>query len=167
MIILEGIDGAGKTTICEYINSFNGNEIHHLRFEEKYAKTFLDLIFNLKDDTILDRSYITELVYGPIVRNFSKISDSEAEIILEKLAKLNVKLIYLKASKDDLLKRKCEIQEDYDLIFNYYESLTESYDKIINVVSSKIETHTIDTSKNDIESVKVLVKRIIRGENNE
>lgn len=166
MIILEGIDGVGKSTICEYLSSTEGKEIHHLQYSEKNAISFLNLIRSLNNNTVLDRSFITELACGPVLRCGSKISKDEAQIILDELSKTDTTVIYLRALKKDLLKRRSNDEEDYNLILNYYESLNESYDKIITAVSKKLETHTINTSVNNIETVKALVKAIVRGDNN-
>lgn len=164
MIIVEGIDGTGKSTVCKYLESVEGKKIHHLQYSEKTSEGFLNLIANLPIDIVLDRSFISELVYGPILRQYSRIDIDQTKIIVDELHKKDARIIYLKSQKEDLLKRRINNEEDYNLILNYYELLNESYNQTIKKISEELETYTINTSENNIENVKILVKGIIKNE---
>lgn len=69
-VILEGPDGAGKTTLAQdLVNHIPFLQIHHEGVPERrdllqyYAALLIE-----KDDHVFDRLHVGELVYGPIVR---------------------------------------------------------------------------------------------------
>lgn len=75
-VIIEGPDGAGKTTLAKRLCKENRWRYHH----EGPPPTFTDgrphlllhhyagLLLNAKDFTVFDRFHLGELVYGPILR---------------------------------------------------------------------------------------------------
>ncbi len=164
MIIIEGIDGAGKSTVCAEL-AIMGYTIHHLQYNEKNEEGSLNLLRKCNEFFVLDRSFITEMVYGPILRKKSRISDIQAENIIKQYSLNDCKIIYLKALKNDLLIRRKSSLEDYDMIANYYERIVESYEEVLDYVSKQIPTYVIDSSENDAEMVMKKVKRIIGGFN--
>lgn len=162
MIIIEGIDGAGKSTVCAELIKI-GYTIYHLQYDEKNEEGALNLLYKCNDHFVLDRSFITEMVYGPILRSKSRINDKQANNIIKQYSLNDCKVIYLKALKNDLLIRRKKDLEDYNIILNYYEQIMESYEKVLSVVSKQIPTYVIDTSENNVEMVLKKVKRIIGG----
>ena len=79
MIIVEGIDGVGKTTLVDYLVT-QGMKKHHFGYDEKNLDLITKYMRLLDKDTsslVLDRSFISEMVYGPVLRGGSKI-DLEA-----------------------------------------------------------------------------------------
>ena len=80
MIILEGIDGTGKTAIANFLENKGMKKFHYdydpsnCDLESKYLKPIL----NYNDNYIMDRSFISELVYGPVIRkNYKGICKQE------------------------------------------------------------------------------------------
>lgn len=77
-IVIEGPDGAGKTTLAK---GFKDHDYHHEGPPSdgydllKYYTTLLDQTV----DTIFDRHALSELVYGPLLRGKSRISFEEVE----------------------------------------------------------------------------------------
>lgn len=70
MIILEGLDGTGKTTLKEGLMSYGFHSLHFdydtttTNIFDKYSK----IISASDKQTVLDRSYISEMVYGNVIR---------------------------------------------------------------------------------------------------
>ena len=67
MIIIEGIDGTGKTTVANYLND-KGFSIYHFGFDEKNKEIdekYLNLLEQNTANMVLDRCFISELVYRP------------------------------------------------------------------------------------------------------
>lgn len=104
VIIIEGIDKVGKTTLCEMIEEKYADSIGFRRFRDdtRYVHNHLNkevntekinTLQNLLDggfikDIILDRYHITEFVYGAIERSYK----NEAMYDIDKrLAELNKK----------------------------------------------------------------------------
>ena len=102
---------------------------------------------------ILDRSFISELVYGPVLRNSCKINENETKNIIAKYAEVWTKIIYLKADKLTLLQRRRDDEEDTQMLKTYYEELNSRYEKVIRILARYMPILTLDTSKlsqNDI-----------------
>ena len=102
---------------------------------------------------ILDRSFISELVFGPVLRNSCKINENETKNIIAKYAEVWTKIIYLKADKLTLLQRRRDDEEDTQMLKTYYEELNSRYEKVIRILARYMPILTLDTSKlsqNDI-----------------
>ena len=161
MIIIEGIDGTGKSTVSSYLRDM-GYVIHHLQFSEKNEEGFINLLKQDNDHFVLDRAFMTEVVYGPVLRNGSRINNEQLNSLIDLYSSKKVKIIYLKALKKDLLLRRKDDKEDYEMLIKHYEQLSNLYDNVVDLVSKKIETHIIDTSKCNMDKMKEFVKRIVK-----
>lgn len=65
LILLEGADGSGKTTLCKQLKEFGFNVADPVdRADTNLYEQWLKLIN--KGDAIIDRSFITELVYRTV-----------------------------------------------------------------------------------------------------
>ena len=65
LVLLEGADGSGKTTLCKQLKEFGFNVAAPVdRVEPKPYEEWIKLIN--KGDAIVDRSFITELVYRAV-----------------------------------------------------------------------------------------------------
>ena len=161
MIIIEGIDGTGKSTVSSYLRDM-GYVIHHLQKKEKNEEGFINLLKQDNDHFVLDRAFMTEVVYGPVLRNGSRINNEQLNSLIDLYSSKKVKIIYLKALKKDLLLRRKDDKEDYEMLIKHYEQLSNLYDNVVDLVSKKIETHIIDTSKCNMDKMKEFVKRIVK-----
>ena len=81
-IIIEGVDGTGKTTLANKLSKFTGFPIKHRSKpeseEEKKLmyKSYVESITSGTDE-IWDRCWYSEMVYGPIMRDQTYIGFSE------------------------------------------------------------------------------------------
>ncbi len=164
MLIIEGIDGVGKTTLVEYLQSY-GMKKYHFDYDSKSMDLLSKYMKVLSsDDTglVLDRSFISEMVYGPVIRNKCKLSIEDYTKLLIAYKNTGAKIIYLTAPKEDLLKRRNDEQSDYEIITNYYEELNKKYDEIMKYSSKFIDVIAINTHETNIEQVRSQVKKLVR-----
>lgn len=164
MLIIEGIDGVGKTTLVEYLQSY-GMKKYHFDYDSKNMDLFTKYMKVLLEDNselVLDRSFISEMVYGPVIRNKCKLSIEDYTKLLIAYKNTGTKIIYLTAPKDVLLKRRNDEKSDYEIITNYYEELNKKYDEIMEYSSNFIDVIGINTYESDIEQVRSQVKRLVR-----
>lgn len=150
MIIVEGIDGTGKTSLAERMKE-SGFESYHLTYEEKSEEGYLKMLNKNTATLILDRSFISELVYGPILRNTCKINLRQTKNIIQQYRKAGTKVIYLKSNKLELLKRRGGDEEDIEMLNLYFEKLNSRYDMVMNIIGKYMPVLTIDTSINSPE----------------
>ena len=156
LIIVEGMDNTGKTTLINRLEKtlVNSTEtpskvkIIHLTKPpkdipkdeiESYMNTYYDTItsqlldnhiISLYDYIILDRGYLSEYVYGPLYRNRNELDITVNNLIYEKklinFYKDNVILILLNSTSNTFLKNN----EDN-------ESLSNINDKLLNIKKKK------------------------------
>lgn len=90
IIIVEGPDGAGKTTtINALLKSHPGSTTRHFsnpKSDEEaydYYKVYAQAIKEADPEkvTIFDRSWYSDLVYGPVIRNRQEMSNLHAEML--------------------------------------------------------------------------------------
>lgn len=167
MIIVEGIDGSGKTTIADYLSK-KGYFIYHFSFDEKNSdieEKYLNLLNCETRNMVLDRCFISELVYGPVLRNHCKLDKKQLENILKKYSEINPVILYLKANKDDILSRRKNDNEDYDMLSDNFDSLNNRYEKVFNVISKYLNVIEINTSEMSIEEMHSLLEGKFNGNN--
>lgn len=163
MIIIEGLDGVGKTTVSTSLKQV-GFEIHHLQYDEKNEKGFMNLLLRDKGNLVLDRAFITEVVYGPVLRNYSRIDVKALKRLIYEYKKNKTKIIYLTALKEDLLYRKRNNKEDYEILANHYDELNKRYDEEMRKLELLFPILRINTSYEGIQETQNRVKEFIRRE---
>ena len=161
MIIIEGIDGVGKTTVAEELEKF-GYIKYHLTYEEKSEEGYLSILKKDVDRLVLDRSFVSELVYGPILRSYSRINRTQTENIIRQYKKARTKLIYLKATKATLLQRRRNDIEDVTMLQEYYERLNSRYDQIMQILCKYFSVIEIDTSEITVAEIIKTIEDFIK-----
>jgi len=149
-VVIEGINKVGKTTLAEMFYSIGFKKSHadyHRRIKNLYLfyKNFLERKPRTKR-FVLDRTFISEAVYGPVLREKSRLSEIQLESLLKKLKEQNTILVYLYAPLGVLLERKSDQQ--YELQ-KYYSGLTKAYESVIAIVRKYIPVIKIDSNKNN------------------
>jgi len=157
-VIFEGIDGTGKTTMTKMFLTIGFKKVHakyHPEIENLYS--FYDsLLEDLSNQRIVfDRSFISEMVYGPILRNKSRLSMRQLENLLIKLKNQKTLLVYLYSPLEILLKRK---GQETNLI-KHYPKLTGEYEKLIKIVEEFIPVVQLNSGKNHPKQIFYLICR--------
>lgn len=87
LIIIEGADKAGKTTLGQEIASKFGYEYRHFgKPGPNPAQEYAEALLSVNTPQVWDRGFIGELVYGPLLRGRNTI-DPFRLLILERLAR--------------------------------------------------------------------------------
>lgn len=139
--IVEGPDGAGKTTLVnQLVAAHPGAKVLHFgkptTDEEafNYWQVYLQAI---KDNAktpvaIFDRSWYSDMVYGPVMRNRTEMSNENMEIL-----ELAVKacgggvILYLTANISVLWKRCKQRGETYITCMDQLSKLREAYEYVM------------------------------------
>ena len=156
MIIIEGLDGVGKTTLVDYFVKMGMKKYHF-----DYDKKNMDLFSKYIDILVFDRSFISEMVYGPIMRHNCKFTFEQYIKLLEEYKKRNALIIYLTSPKEILLSRRSNDLKDYEIIQNHYEELNNKYDEIMDYSSNYIDVLKYDSHQMSKEQIQENAKRLI------
>ena len=163
MVIIEGLDGVGKTTLVDYLVE-NGLKKYHFDYDENNLDIYTKYINVLNQDTknlVFDRSFISEMVYGPVLRKKCKLSLDQYTKLLYAYKECNSSIIYLTSPKDILLLRRANDIKDYQTILNYYEQLNEQYNRIMDYNENIIDVLRYDSHSMGKEEIQSSVKRLV------
>jgi len=136
IIIIDGPDGSGKTTLAEKISKHTGYEVKHRTQpktegdKKRMMEDYLSAIA-LNEDVIFDRSWYSEMVYGPIMRDASVISRQEMYDIERKLAVHGAVIIFATGKPEDLWQRCNERGEDYVQSLEQLTEITNSFEQLM------------------------------------
>lgn len=138
IIIIEGPDGSGKTTLAETISRQTKYPIiHRSKPESEEEKKimmgeYLQVIKSNKN-AIFDRCWYSEMAYGPVMRDASVISYPQMYELEEMLAKNGAIIIYATGHKGALWQRCTRRGEDYVTSRNDFEAICANFDEIMKV----------------------------------
>lgn len=152
IIIIEGADGSGKTTLANTLAKQTGFEVVHRtqpKTEEEKARMFEMYVDTIKSGTnvIFDRCWYSEMVYGPIMRDASVISYPVMYKLERMLAKHGALIIYCTDAPETLWYRCTSRGEDYITDYRTFVSICESFDELMSV------PHLIPVVKYDYKNV--------------
>ena len=116
VIVLDGPDACGKSTLAEFLANKYGLTYEHMSsknkndFQEHYE-------LYSRDNIIIDRAQGGERVYPYIFNRPSKLTDEELDRLFKYMIKRNVIYVVMYASDTDLLKKRLDVRgEQYDNI---------------------------------------------------
>jgi len=131
IIIVEGPDCAGKTTVCNLLHLITDFPVKHLTQNDP---AILDTYMNIlkESDIILDRFYFSEFVYSTVVRCGNTTLHAEDVMkIKERMSELTCLIIHVTNTKEVLVARArdrgedyvneeqlCRIKDTYELLFS-------------------------------------------------
>lgn len=134
LIVLEGVDGAGKTTLTDRLLKHLPYETtRRLRSGPLGQDPFREYEWRLKgyrpfseENIIADRWHVGELVYGPLYRGHSRLTAAGARHVEMYLDKLGAHKVVVTASIDDITNRLKTRGDDFvkmehvGLIWDFY-----------------------------------------------
>ena len=159
-IILEGCDGVGKTTLANLLIHKGYKSLHfdydpHLSIKEKYQRI---LSKNYGANIVLDRSFISEMVYGPLRRGYSRLSDKDFSELLQMLNKRGGRVVLLDADPETIFDRiqKRGDADDKNIDLSQVTNIRNLYKQVL---SSRQEC-PIDIIRNDREIPQNILMRL-------
>lgn len=121
VIILEGPDGSGKTTLANSLEKLftqSGDAVWQWHYGphdpnkssiEEYLDPLVEWVNDFCDEEhnvlIVDRFHIGEMIYGPVLRGASRMSHDDKNRIDEYLEHIGALLLYVRPSRDVILQR--------------------------------------------------------------
>lgn len=109
VIILEGPDGAGKTTLAKEMQEQEG--FHYFRcgvpepgarLLEFYSGMILNAL-STNSNVVIDRCFVGETIYGPVMRNKSLLEPEDFQILIQLCRKFDVLHVFCMPSYEVIL----------------------------------------------------------------
>ena len=118
IIILEGIDGSGKTTLAAHLKELSpwpATIEHRGPIKTTPFEELVSPLFEVGEDElfIADRWHLSELIYGPIYRNESRIDEETLDQIETVLNYLGATRIIVSPDLPEVSKRLKARGEDF------------------------------------------------------
>jgi hypothetical protein len=156
VIILEGPDGSGKTTLAKNLEKFGYTYLHQgppgqENLFERY-KRVLTTYQRTGGKVVCDRLFHGELVYGPVMRGHSRLTEYQL-CYLELLARDSV-MVWCSAPPEKLVQRGDPIYNSVDP-----EELLDRYSALASRSSINLQIH-YDSYQMDAETTAPMLARM-------
>lgn len=175
ILIIEGSDAVGKTTLIEYLrNKIGYSVLKGSSFEivgeckdsdELYDK-FLDLLYEAEelDGVIFDRYIYSNSVYASLYKDYTILNYGDRHD-LEQMMKYNdVHIIYLYADPNTI-KQRLESRGDDYVKSDMIEPILQKYNEVLLTVDKDIPILSFDTGVMTTEDIgNHIVENILKGE---
>ncbi len=144
-IAIEGCDGVGKTTLAKRLAREHGFRIvhsgptplgHDLR--TRYHRILME-----PGRVVLDRCFISELVYGPLFRDGSRLGRADVADLCHDLARRDGVVVYVTASTETLLERLRERGEHVQA--GTLSAIQRAYEGVVNELRARLTIVTYST----------------------
>ena len=161
MIIVEGLDGTGKTTLVTQLKAlgFNNVTYNYDKNTQSFATKYFNIDLSTVEKGVSDRSFISEVAKGLIVRGICRLSDTDYEKLLQYYSTFNTKIIYLKAPNLTLLERRKDDPEDLLMLQEHFESVDVRYDEVITIAKKYLSVYEFNTSKISTDEIILTLQK--------
>ena len=134
ILIIEGADGSGKTTLANTLRMITGYPVIHNKYEkdkmDQMKGEYLQMIRNNKN-LILDRCWYSELCYGPVMRGGSTFDFYDMYELEEAILANGGGLIIYATGPESALWSACQrrgedfvtSRDDFKQIYMHYKKL--------------------------------------------
>lgn len=148
LIILEGCDAAGKSTLASHLRNDAGYTVIHSAYNpsaDALIKHYESIMRN-PDKLVMDRSFVSEVVYGEILRGKSRINDSQFRHLVELVADEHGCFVHVRASLQTIIARLQDRQHENDPNLSHIEAILTRYDEVFGVIGrhATVFTHATD-----------------------
>ena len=165
LIIVEGSDCSGKSTLINKLSKslnipvFKGSDFSIAEKGIEYMYNYMREQYSTRDYIILDRSFISNLVYAPIFDK-NMLSDSQQMNLIEIVKKKSM-LIYLKGDEKIILERLANRGDEY-IHQKDVSRILNSYDTVMSKVKQQIDVLEFDIKEYSSDDIMKIVPNILR-----
>lgn len=141
MIILEGLDKCGKSTFANLLKlQIPDIEVIHFDKNSKMMQTMLN--WDMSKQVIFDRSFISEICYGPVYRNKCKYTVPQIMQAFEFLRNKNAVIMYFKR---DMCTVEFNTADEFEANFNHLKKVKDNYEVCMQIAKAyKIPVYEVE-----------------------
>lgn len=152
-IVLEGVDGAGKTTLAKILAQKYGLDICHCTQYDAADYAFYRQTLR-KENVVWDRHTLGELIYPEIFNRGCQVSIEDARLVTWYGREEDVRFFVLTADTDIIYKRLDERGNENDKIYNNVKYIDDRF----KFYATNFYIPIIDTSKMTLSEIFKLVE---------
>lgn len=147
VIVLEGCDGSGKTTLANVLANRHGYAVVHsgrtpddVDLVARYRS-----ILTVPGKMVLDRSFISELVYGPLQYGRSRLTTADAAQLALLVAARGGVLVHL-TGPPEAIARRLRKRDGSAPPLEGIRALIDAYRNVITMLAGTVPIITVDTT---------------------
>lgn len=154
IVIVEGCDKAGKTTLAQTLAGQVDLFYYHatISTETNLFEKYADIIRSINRPTITDRFYPSELVYGPLIRGHSRLNISQFRKLNKMIQIRGGCFIYCFAARNIIAARFTNEEEDYLPVSLIPETLRK-YKRLITIAKENLPVFTYNSGLSQTTSL--------------
>lgn len=152
-VILEGVDGAGKTTLAKILAEKYGLDICHCTQNDAADYDFYRQTLR-KENVVWDRHTIGELIYPTIFDRKQQISTEDVRLVIHYAKEAGAKIFVLTADMDVIYRR---LNERGNEDFRIYKNV-DYINNLFRFYADQYHVPVIDTSKMTLQEIFNLVE---------
>ena len=148
VIVLEGCDGAGKTTLAIELSQRHGYQLVHATrtpegadLAERYRS-----ILAWPGRLVLDRCFVSELVYGPLLHGRSRLAPDQITALIEIVADRGGLLVHLTA-RPEVIAARLRQRDGIAPDLNELTALINGYTDVFADLARRAPIVTIDAAR--------------------
>lgn len=134
LIIIEGADNTGKTTLATHLQEIFSLEYLHLSQPkcENPFQEYMEVFGNIKVPTVIDRIHLSEYVYANLWRGGCKISEKQFELLdLEAMDRFEFTIIIHAQAPNQIILERCKQNREEFLKPEQIEKCANLFHEII------------------------------------
>jgi thymidylate kinase len=148
VVVLEGCDGTGKTTFATALATGHGYTMMHcertpdgLNLAARYRS-----MLAVPGKLVLDRSFISELVYGPLLHGGVRLSSADTSELVSRVGERGGVLVHLTGHPDEIAARlrardgHAPAPEQIRVLLGAYQSVFAALAVTVPVITANITT---------------------------
>lgn len=163
MIVVEGMDSSGKSTLCEQLGKdFQLDVVHSTgtRSEEQMFARSHWMIRYSPAWHILDRFHvISDQVYGEVIRHHNPFASRRGEIVVDQFLSSNPLIIYCRPDSAVILDELGK-KDQMEGVIPHAPSLIDKYDELIGKLYRRIPNNVIAYNYRDETGYQAVAGRV-------
>jgi|HubBroStandDraft_1064217.scaffolds.fasta_scaffold78253_2 thymidylate kinase len=147
LIIIDGYDGTGKTTLARRLAADHGYRISHASLTPEGIDLFAryHAVIARPGRQVLDRSFISELVYGPLERGRSRLTANQAASLAVAVARRGGILVHLTCQPGQIAARLLA-RDGHAPAVPRIRAFTAAYAQVFAALADHVPVTLIDTT---------------------